>query len=269
MKFSTLATTAAAATAIQATKFTATGGELKGNGVYCVHEGAAINYCFANPKSSPQDGFKFDQDKGTITYQLDESITTGMQVGAGDTPIVQLAPGTGSDKWSVDGGKLAVNGSSSGFYGCMNVNDPYGYSKDAYAIVYYGDVDATTADCTEITIEVDDSGNGGNTTTTQAAPTSTGFSNSTTTAVCTKEQCTGDDVPPTTQVVTCTEEKCQTQQPPATATCTEDKCQEEPTQAPESSSAETSSPDQVNGANTIQVGTFGLAIVGVAAFLAL
>ncbi|KAA8914467.1 hypothetical protein TRICI_002910 [Trichomonascus ciferrii] len=268
MKFSTVASIGAAATAAQALKLTATGGQLHGNGIYCIHEGAAINYCFANPESSAQE-FGYDEASGAITQKLNDEITLSMEVQTGGQyPVVMMGPGDSTEKWSIQDGQLAVNGSTGGFYGCMNINDPYGYSKDAYAIVYFGKETNTTAQCTELTISADKGGSGNTTTTSSGpVPTSTGYPNSTFT--CTEDDCHG----PATSTQVCTETKCEPTTVPVT--CTKEEC-EQPTGSPSGTQSAPSQatgtsepvPTQVNGASSLQIGSVALGVVG-AALLAL
>lgn len=270
MKFSTVASLGAAATAAHALKLTATGGQLDNNGVYCIHEGAAINYCFANPKSTDPQEFGYDESTGAITQKLNDEITLSMEVqSAGQYPVVMMGPGDSAEKWSIQDGQLAVNGSTEGFYGCMNINDPYNYSKDAYAIVYFGKDTNTTAQCTKLTISAENGDSGNTTTTSGPVPTSTGYPNSTFT--CTEDSCHG----PATSTKVCTETKCE--QPPTTVpvTCTKEECQQ-PTNSPSGTQSSPTqatgtsepTPTQVNGASSVQIGSAVVGLVG-AALLAL
>ncbi|KAA8911704.1 hypothetical protein TRICI_003719 [Trichomonascus ciferrii] len=160
MKIRGLICLGATAGTVAALKLTASGGEMNDNGIYCIHEGAAINYCFVNPESTTPQEFGYDEQAGAVTQKLNDQITLSMQVQpAGEYPVLMIAPGDSPDKWSIQDNHLAVNGSTDGFYGCKDINDPYNYSKNSYAIVYFANNtnSNTTAQCAKLTISTSNS----------------------------------------------------------------------------------------------------------------
>lgn len=110
--------------------------EITDKSVFDIHEGAEINFVFLgeNPEH-----YSFDRQKkniyknvklsdGSIEYDLVvfENVLT---FGIGDLALFTVE----------ENDYLALNGSTDGFYAQKNLSyDPYGYSKNLYALTYYG-----------------------------------------------------------------------------------------------------------------------------------
>ncbi|GME82534.1 unnamed protein product [Ambrosiozyma monospora] len=109
---------------------------LSDKGLNAPHEGAGINYFFANTGNGASLDLNYDGSSLTVplTVNGDETVNQYFSVADG---IASLAP---EDKVTgftfAEDGTLEYNGSADGFEACKNVNDPYQYSTTSYAIVY-------------------------------------------------------------------------------------------------------------------------------------
>ncbi|KAK9478781.1 hypothetical protein V1514DRAFT_330363 [Lipomyces japonicus] len=149
--FTTLASIASLATAALAAstvKLTAKSdsSEVNGKGLYYIHEGAAINYVFLGDGAAD---LVYYSENGTF-YAPDSQYPFALGIVGS---IVQVGV-AGTTEFTISSGKLAVNGSTAGFYAAKNTNDPYDYSASAYEVLYYSDKSAAPSDAIAITVVV-------------------------------------------------------------------------------------------------------------------
>lgn len=117
-----------AAVASAATLIVEAEGELNGRALGSVHEGAGINYFFVS------DGTQGD----------DLTLENGNLVSSASTPNIPFVVNfleniltvgvTGASNVEVNDGAVTIDGQSN-FQACNQINDPYRYSGDRYAIV--------------------------------------------------------------------------------------------------------------------------------------
>lgn len=158
MKFATLFTAAASLLAVAnaaPTKRSETevklyvispGTEVNNKGIFAKHEGAGVNYVFIG--------------ENTETYYFDETTSTLYQQ-AGDLKLPFVISG-GIAQFSVAGGEpislsfdhdyLAINGSTHALAACKNINDPYRYSENEWAVTYQPG--AIPEDCIALQLKV-------------------------------------------------------------------------------------------------------------------
>ncbi|GME91146.1 unnamed protein product [Ambrosiozyma monospora] len=112
---------------------------LSDKGLNAPHEGAGINYFFANTGNGESLNLNYDGYSLTVplTVNGDETVNQYFSVADG---AVSLAP---ADKVTgftfAEDGTLEYNGSADGFEACKNANDPYQYSTSSYEILYKAD----------------------------------------------------------------------------------------------------------------------------------
>ncbi|ODV80293.1 uncharacterized protein CANTADRAFT_50492 [Suhomyces tanzawaensis NRRL Y-17324] len=115
--------------------------EVDGNSLQPLHEGAAIQYLFLGHQ---QNAFQYDSDTQVLSgpnppqtpFANNFSIVDHVAWTSSSTEATKVTIIGGH---SADRGFLAINGSSDGFYAVKNINDPYQYSNQQYALVYYPD----------------------------------------------------------------------------------------------------------------------------------
>ena len=107
-------------------------------GLSDIHEGAALDFVFLGKDSA---FYSFDRQKKSIykTVEIDDGKETVQWDLCLDQNTLDIGVGTQEAEFTVDGKHLALNGSTDGFYVQKNLSyDPYGYSKNQYAVTYYG-----------------------------------------------------------------------------------------------------------------------------------
>lgn len=104
--------------------------EINGKGLSSLHEGAGLNYFFLGEGS--QD-LKYDSSSQKLYFDISDEITYSFSVYSDFAIIGVLEP----YKVEFNDNYLKVNGTTEGFFACKNVNDPYQYSKDSYALMNF------------------------------------------------------------------------------------------------------------------------------------
>lgn len=100
-------------------------------GLSSIHEGAGINYFFLGEGSQ---NLTYDDDQKLLYFDSTPEVRQFFSV-VGN--IVQLTVAPDATEVNVDGPLLAFQGSTGGFYAQKNINDPYRYSQNSYALVHY------------------------------------------------------------------------------------------------------------------------------------
>ncbi|KAI3406857.1 hypothetical protein KGF56_000318 [Candida oxycetoniae] len=104
--------------------------EIDGKGLYYTHEGAGINYFFiSTEESSPQ--LTYDDVSKEIYRQISPQIRFQFSK---ESDIVQLSVFSPETVEIKEDGLLTFTGSDT-LYAAKNINDPYRYSENAYAVV--------------------------------------------------------------------------------------------------------------------------------------
>ena len=138
MKFSTICVAALAALAqaspvkhsIKDVKLTVESDntEINGKGLSSLHEGAGLNYFFLGEGS--QD-LKYNSSDKQLYFDVSDDIKFSFSVSGNFATIGVLEP----YKVEFEHNYLKVNGTTDGFFACKNVNDPYRYSENSYALM--------------------------------------------------------------------------------------------------------------------------------------
>ncbi|CAK9442073.1 uncharacterized protein LODBEIA_P58420 [Lodderomyces beijingensis] len=116
--------------------------EIDGNPMYYMHEGATSNYFFveypeafqvnaaSNSDAGPE--LTYDDETKIIYTEVNEHLTLNFSSNGG---IVQLS-GVAPVPVEIDpaSGELKFEGSDQ-IFAAKNINDPFGFSKDRYAVV--------------------------------------------------------------------------------------------------------------------------------------
>lgn len=130
--------------------------QLNDNTLGFPHSGAGINYAFMG--------------NGTVTTPLDYNETDGSLTqpfagvykqyltALGDFVALSVGGPNGDDFTFDSDDTLLLNGTSDGFYACMNTGDPYDYSTSSYELMYYSS-DAPSS-CISVKLVNDDSFSG-------------------------------------------------------------------------------------------------------------
>ncbi|CCG25457.1 hypothetical protein CORT_0C00800 [Candida orthopsilosis Co 90-125] len=111
--------------------------DLDGHGLYYIHEGAAINYYFLSNSTDPSSAsvVTYDDETQEFYYQVSPQIKFVFTVSGG---ILQLSAGEPLKASIGDDGIVSFNGSEL-LSVVKNINDPYGYSKDNFAVTVKDD----------------------------------------------------------------------------------------------------------------------------------
>lgn len=121
---------------------------VNGLGVTTIREGAGVNYAFLGSDSAD---FTYDEE----SQLLSESSSDTPSVFSVQEHIVQFGV-SGGDQVTIEDGALAIGGSASGFYAAKNINDPYRYSEESYALTYFGSEDPSFEGAIAVTVSVED-----------------------------------------------------------------------------------------------------------------
>jgi len=182
---SALTTSAFAATSTVSFYAQATSPVLNGAGVSSIHEGAAINYLPLG-QGSPGQAWVYNDSDSSLTFQISATpspITLSLTLFEN---ILEFTPGYSNNLWTIDSqGVLNLNGSSSGFYGCMYIDDPYDYSNSEYFVLYYPGTPGSA--CIPITLTTEKPANATITSSVTTSAATSSFINSTTVAVSTSK----------------------------------------------------------------------------------
>ncbi|ANB11685.1 hypothetical protein AWJ20_4506 [Sugiyamaella lignohabitans] len=154
MKFTLLNTAAVAAVALNGANALSlvaqsSSGDLNGAALSSIHEGAAIDYVTLSPGGESL-SVDLNTTASLITYELQPGILQWLAVVGG---VLQFYPEPVGDKFTVGSdGTLSLNGTSSGFYACQNINDPYNYQQ-TWFVLYSASGQPTVGDsCTAVTL---------------------------------------------------------------------------------------------------------------------
>ncbi|GME69726.1 unnamed protein product [Ambrosiozyma monospora] len=113
---------------------------LSGKGLNAPHEGAGINYVFANTDDGASLSLNYDGSSLTSPLTVNGGSSTANQYfSVADGAVTLTVQASASGFTFADDGTLEYNGSADGFEACKNINDPYQYSTENYAIVYKSD----------------------------------------------------------------------------------------------------------------------------------
>ncbi|CUM46974.1 uncharacterized protein AC631_02932 [Debaryomyces fabryi] len=104
--------------------------EINGKGLSSLHEGAGLNYFFLGEGS--QD-LKYNSSDKQLYFDVSDDIKFSFSVSGNFATIGVLEP----YKVEFEHNYLKVNGTTDGFFACKNVNDPYRYSENSYALMNY------------------------------------------------------------------------------------------------------------------------------------
>lgn len=120
--------------------------DVNNKGLTSYHEGAGINYAFLGADSID---FEYDATAKSLSqkvggYSYNFSVT--------ETHAVQFSVIEGAEV-SFDGEYLSYKGSTSGFYACKDIVEPYEYSKSTFAVTYFGSETPSYTDCAAIKIK--------------------------------------------------------------------------------------------------------------------
>ncbi|CAH2353140.1 cell wall protein Pga30p [[Candida] railenensis] len=175
MKFTTFALSAATFSSALAAVYDvqlfvdSSDASINGNGLSSIHEGAGINYFVLGTGA---ENFQYDDQTGVLT----STDTTANQIVYSVGVLGQyLSNGvTGSSKATFEGDKLSLGGNTT-FYAAKNTGDPYNYSDRSY-IVLVSDAEGSIP----FNIKAVKTGSPSSST---PAPSSTGYTNDTTTTL--------------------------------------------------------------------------------------
>ncbi|CAD1811203.1 hypothetical protein FOB58_002242 [Candida parapsilosis] len=111
--------------------------ELDGHGLYYIHEGAAINYYFLanNTETSSASVVTYNDETQEFYYQVNPQIRFVLTVSGG---ILQLSAGEPLKTSIGDDGIISFNGSEL-LSVVKSIDDPYGYSKENFAVTVKDD----------------------------------------------------------------------------------------------------------------------------------
>lgn len=100
--------------------------EVSGKGISSIHEGAGINYFLVGTTANGEDltyaDNQLSSQAGSLTYRVSKS---------GDFLANSVLEPSTVD---ISSGYAKIDGQTD-FFACKNVNDPYNYSQDSYAVV--------------------------------------------------------------------------------------------------------------------------------------
>ncbi|KAK9453085.1 hypothetical protein V1511DRAFT_505613 [Dipodascopsis uninucleata] len=114
-----------------------------------IHEGAGINYFFLYNSSNGQ-VLNYNETGQQLWANLSSYIYT---VGVIYNVLYLSVVSTADKITFASNGTLLLNGTSDGFYGCKNVNDPYNYSSQSYEVTHISqDEKPLSTDCIPFTI---------------------------------------------------------------------------------------------------------------------
>ncbi|KAI5969085.1 hypothetical protein CANMA_001890 [Candida margitis] len=110
---------------------------LDGRGLYYIHEGAAINYYFVSNStdSSSASVVTYDDEAQEFYYQVNPQIKFVLTQQGG---VLQLSAGEPLKTTICEDGTISFNGSEY-LSAVKDINDPYGYSKDSFAVTVKDD----------------------------------------------------------------------------------------------------------------------------------
>lgn len=112
--------------------------EVNDFGISSRHEGAALNYLFLAAPGVAEN-LKYDDETKTVYTELKAGSSTVRQpLNVGNTVLQLGGSGDGTKVDIAEDGTLSFDGSDS-VGAAKNINDPYNYSKDSYAVVKGGD----------------------------------------------------------------------------------------------------------------------------------
>ena len=112
--------------------------EVNDFGISSRHEGAALNYLFLAAPGVAEN-LKYDDETKTVYTELKAGSSTVRQpLNVGNTVLQLGGSGDGTKVDIAEDGTLSFDGSDS-IGAAKNINDPYNYSKDSYAVVKGGD----------------------------------------------------------------------------------------------------------------------------------
>lgn len=159
-----------------------------------LHEGAGINYAFLSGLAS---NFAYNTTDKTL-YQTGDIYPFPFSISSQGAVVF----GEDSQPVEFDHDVLKYNGSSNGFYACKNTGDIYDYSASQYAVVYFANEKPTFTDCSAIKIKKTEDASS------SAAPSSTGYHNTTTKYTTVTDYTTYCPESTTITVTTCADHKC-------------------------------------------------------------
>ncbi|QPG75149.1 hypothetical protein FOA43_002494 [Brettanomyces nanus] len=156
--------------------------DVNGKGISSLHEGAGINYAFL---SSGSDTLDYDESTKFLSVSYD-TYSEYFTIDSGFVGV-SVSPAPVEVTFDKDN-NLLVDGSSEGFYGCKNTNDPYDNSESSYELMYYSGNSTAPDGCLPLTV-VKVSGAGNKTDTGTKTTTSTGTETTSSTVSCTETKC--------------------------------------------------------------------------------
>lgn len=123
--------------------------DVDGRSLTFIHEGAGINYGFAS-QSTDTTELTYDAEQGYLTEPMPGDAEYTMYFTMLENYVAMAITGS-SGVISFDGETLLFNGTSDGFYACMNTGDPYRYSQTSYELMYYKNKNYPAA-CIPVTV---------------------------------------------------------------------------------------------------------------------
>ncbi|GME85147.1 unnamed protein product [Ambrosiozyma monospora] len=114
--------------------------ELSGKGLNAPHEGAGINYVFANSGDGESLDLNYDGSSLTVPLTINGDSKVNQYFSVADGVVSLTVQAEVSGFTFAEDGTLEYNGSADGFEACKNANDPYHYSTRNYEILYNSDL---------------------------------------------------------------------------------------------------------------------------------
>lgn len=122
--------------------------DVDGKGIWNIHEGAGINYMFLGNESTTM---TYNTTSGYISQPLTEQYKEHFSVQGSVAMMGVLQP----MPVCIYDGNFFFNGTTEGFYACMNTGDPYRYSTASYQLMYSHEGKPYNNDnCTQVTLVV-------------------------------------------------------------------------------------------------------------------
>lgn len=169
---------------------------VNGQGIYSTHEGAATNYFFAGTNAQ-----SLDYDSSAKTLGNKDDVQTFVSL---ESNILILGVSEPA-KVDLSSGFLSIDGSED-FTACLNINDPYQYSKSQYAITRYSS--NAPEGCIPIKLRVVQTGGSSSSVATSSKAPAPYYSNTTTVGITVTDYTTYCPEHTTITITTCSQHKC-------------------------------------------------------------
>lgn len=117
-------------------------------GLYSKHEGAGINGVFLSQQGAD---LSYNFVNQTVYQSFDEY---DYAFSVAENNFVQASIALEADKIEIIEGYLGQNGNTQGWAACKNINDPYQYSKNEYALMKFENDFSVPDDCSSLRLKV-------------------------------------------------------------------------------------------------------------------